>query len=287
MMGLGEEGSKPYFLNWGFLEQHPRVLINIFNGGRCLGYLAILTWECSPALLEQVKLAGTAIALKLQQDQQAAIPAPDYKTMFFNMLLADKQMTKSQLQEWLSYFPDPIQLPYSIVAIAQIPVREPHLRELRQSIAVFFPGVLSAVRERNLVILCQVRQLDALLHSLEARKTASPALGRQRTLPEAGRDKALLRPSHVCTFHVRGGEPAPGFLLRRDPGLHNDDPQQTLLPGKLSPPGHPETAGLRPEEQDTLFADASGLCAVSVSPIEHRKSPVHPPEHPPPPAEND
>lgn len=69
--------------------------------------------------------------------------------------------------------------------------------ELRQSIAAFFPSVLSAIRERNLVLLCQNRQLDALLNFLESRKTNSLRWGVSETftrLEEAKRsfDQAMF-----------------------------------------------------------------------------------------------
>lgn len=190
MMQLGMENTEPYFLNWGFLEKYPRILMNIFDHGRCIGYLAVLTEECTAELLAMVKLIGRAAAVKIRQNQQTLVASPDYRTMFLNMLIGEKKMSRGQLEEWLSYFPDCPRPPCSVVGISQESIRESGLAELKRYLDTFFPGVLSVVRERNLILLCRDRQLDSVISVLESKSGAGLHFGISEScgeLEEAGR----------------------------------------------------------------------------------------------------
>ena len=177
MMQLGAEDSEPYFLNWGFLSSHPRILMNIFYSGQCIGYLAVLTEECTDAVLKKVKLIGIAAALKMHQDQQVSGTAPDYKTMFLNMLIREKRISQSQLEQWLSYFPNCPQPPCSIIGIADETADENSLNEWKYYLASFFPHILSVIKERNLVLLCENRQLDTIIKFLGAQKETGLRFG--------------------------------------------------------------------------------------------------------------
>ncbi len=177
MMQLGSVNMEPYLLNWGFLEKYPRILMNLFDSNQCIGYLAVLTEICTKDMLDKVKLIGIAVALKMHRSYQVLLTSPDYKTMFLNMLLSEKRITKSDLKAWISYFPECPSPPFVLIDVAQESGREKNLRELQRYLSEIFPGVLSVVRERTLILLCQNRHFGPIMNFLESKGGAGLSFG--------------------------------------------------------------------------------------------------------------
>lgn len=105
MMQLGGNNIEPYYLDWGFLEKYPRIIMNLCSKHKHYGYLAILCEDHSEAMLEMVRLIGKVCVLALQKNDTETLASTDYQTMFLKCLFDENGLKKEQLKSWIQNMP--------------------------------------------------------------------------------------------------------------------------------------------------------------------------------------
>lgn len=78
MMKLGVSQVEPYYLDYGFLENHPRILMNLISDGKCYGYLLVICRDNSKKMFEDVSLIGSVIMIELQKKHTEISVSEDY-----------------------------------------------------------------------------------------------------------------------------------------------------------------------------------------------------------------
>lgn len=155
MMILGVNETEPYYIDWGFLKDYPRILVNIFSNNKYYGYFTVLCDKNTLEMLEDVKLIGSVLAIALQK-QNADIPASqDYQTMFLKYLFDEKIVTKEQLKNWEQYLSIPIKEPF-YVGCSSYDIKKDStftLNFIRAFITKIYPGTLFITKNKYLIFL--------------------------------------------------------------------------------------------------------------------------------------
>lgn len=100
MMSMGSSQKEPYMIDWGFLYDYPRIVVNILVNQNCIGYLTIITKTINEEIKEQARLISDTISLDLQRKSVESAYIPDYQTMFLVELFSGKITGRQQLKHW-------------------------------------------------------------------------------------------------------------------------------------------------------------------------------------------
>lgn len=168
MMPLALNNKEPYYLGRGFLEHHPRVLMNLCSKTTCYGYLAVLQGENTPEFFEKVKLMGDVCTLSLQKSFMGETATVDYSTMFLKYLFDEKGTNKEQIRNWLQYLPVSVKPPF-YVGYCSCNVDgdiEQTASYIESVIKKAYPGTLFMQRKKNLVFLFTSMKSEEHVHSL-------------------------------------------------------------------------------------------------------------------------
>jgi len=155
MMPLGVEEVAPYFLNRGFLKDHPRLLVNLIVNNKCFGYLTVLCENYTPKLLNACKLIGDTISIEFQRKGTGSYASADYQTMFLNNLFDEKITNASQLANWLEYIDAPLTCPFSVCcALPTLKYESPYkMTMIQRIIKKTYPGLAVIIKNGTLVFL--------------------------------------------------------------------------------------------------------------------------------------
>lgn len=155
MMILGVNEREPYYIDWGFLEDYPRILVNLFLNNRYYGYFTIVCNENTQEMLSDAKLISSVLAIALQK-QNVDIPASeDYQSMFLKYLFNEKMMTKEQLRNWEKYLPIPLKGPFYVGCSSYSSKSDAvfTLNYIRTVMTKIYPGILFITKNKHFVFL--------------------------------------------------------------------------------------------------------------------------------------
>lgn len=116
MMKLGVSQVEPYYLDYGFLENHPRILMNLISDGKCYGYLLVICRDNSKKMFEDVSLIGSVIMIELQKKHTEISVSEDYQIMFLRHLFDEKSMSQERLNNWKQYLEVSLTAPYYVAS---------------------------------------------------------------------------------------------------------------------------------------------------------------------------
>lgn len=103
MMEVGAQQNTPYFLNWGFLSDHPRIIGNILVGGVIVGYLTILCDSCTKEFYDEVNLICSVFAVEFERRRIVSGNTSGAWSMFLTNLLEGRIRDEKQLKQWLRH----------------------------------------------------------------------------------------------------------------------------------------------------------------------------------------
>lgn len=155
MMPLGVNRTEPYYIDWGFLKDHPRILVNIFANNKCYGYLSVLCDEYETEMADDIKLIGSVLAIAFQKQHTEIQASEDYQTMFLNSLFDGKVVTKEQLKSWIQYLPGLINEPFYICCSSFDSQKDSKitLNFIQATIKSIYPGTLFITKNNQLIFL--------------------------------------------------------------------------------------------------------------------------------------
>lgn len=155
MMQLGVNNTEPYYIDWGFLKDYPRILINLTSNNKSYGYFTVLCDKNTPEMMEKVKLIGSVCTIALQRELTDVPASGDYQTMFMKHLFSDKPVNKDQLRNWEQYLPVSITNPYYVGYSSYNKKKDSTLTLgfIQSIIKSAYPGTLFFMKNKDLVFL--------------------------------------------------------------------------------------------------------------------------------------
>lgn len=147
--------SEPYVLDWGFLEEFPRALVNLERNHKFYGHLTVVTKDRSDALFESLKSIGSVLCILLEQQYMDGVMADDYQTIFMNYLLNASDIEQEELLKWGSNLKISLQPPYYLVYSLCNNKKNPadHMEQVKETIRKVYPAALAVIKNRELLLL--------------------------------------------------------------------------------------------------------------------------------------
>ena len=171
MMRLGVNEVKPYYIDWGFLQNYPRILVNLISDGKLYGYFSVVCRQKNEELMQDVQLIGSVLSVALKKQNIDVTASEDYQIMFLKHLFDNDKMSKNRLKNWEKYLAIPLMAPFCVVSCSYNISKDVKftMNYMKSMIHNLYPNVLFITKKNHFIFLFtnKIEEVSLFVSTLE------------------------------------------------------------------------------------------------------------------------